>query len=201
MAIIGLVGFIGSGKGTVGELLVEKGYHKDSFAAPLKDAISIMFGWPRDLLEGDTEVSRKWREEPDKFWSDSFGKPFTPRLALQLMGTEAGRDVFHPDIWVLSLLNRSGGKNVVVTDVRFRNEINYIQKNGGTVIRVRRGLEPIWYNDYYEYNVNNGPKPNYDVHLSETDWIGCKFDHVIENNGTIHELGEKVDQMLLFLKR
>ena len=121
--IIGLVGFIGSGKGTVGEILEQKGFVKDSFAKPLKDACSVIFGWPREMLEGDTEVSRKWREEPDVFWSEKFGKTFSPRLALQLMGTEAGRNVFHKDIWVTSLLNRSKGKDVVVTDVRFKNEI------------------------------------------------------------------------------
>ncbi len=60
--IVGLVGFIGSGKGTVGDILEQKGFIKDSFAKPLKDACSVMFGWPREMLEGDTEVSRKWRD-------------------------------------------------------------------------------------------------------------------------------------------
>jgi hypothetical protein len=144
--IIGLVGFIGSGKGTVGDMFESHGFVKDSFAKPLKDACSVMFGWPRELLEGDTEVSRKWREEPDTFWSEKFGYSFTPRYALQLMGTEAGRNVFHQDIWVMSLLNRAKGKDVVVTDVRFKNEINYIQENGGIIVRVKRGEEPEWYN-------------------------------------------------------
>jgi hypothetical protein len=194
--ILGLVGFIGSGKGTVGDILTTRGFHKDSFAAPLKDAIAIMFGWPRDLLEGDTEVSRQWREQPDPFWSQSFGKPFTPRLALQLMGTEAGRNVFHLDIWVLSLLNRAKGKNVVVSDVRFKNEMNYIQKNNGIVIRIKRGPEPIWYEDYLRYNTEGGEKPKYDIHISETDWIGCHFDYTINNDGNIHQLEQKVDDML-----
>ena len=196
--IIGLVGFIGSGKGAVGDLLVEKGFHRDSFAAPLKDACSIIFGWPRELLEGDTEVSRKWREEKDAFWSEKFGKDFSPRLALQLMGTEAGRDVFHPDIWVISLLNRAKGRDIVVTDVRFRNEIAHIQNNGGIIIRIRRGVEPHWYNAFELYN--NDPvtycKPNVDIHSSETDWIGCDYDYLIENNGTIEDLGRKLDDVL-----
>lgn len=196
--ILGIVGPIGSGKGTVGDLLVEKGFHKDSFAAPLKDACSIIFGWPRELLEGDTELSRKWREEPDAFWSERFSKPFSPRLALQLMGTEAGRNVFHSDIWVISLLNRAKGRDIVVTDVRFKNEIAHIQNNGGLIIRVKRGDDPVWFEDFARYNRNPElySKPNVDIHVSETDWIGCYYDFEVQNNGTIQELGEKIDDIL-----
>lgn len=208
--IIGLVGFIGSGKGTVGEILEQKGFVKDSFAKPLKDACSVMFGWPREMLEGDTEVSRKWREEPDVFWSEKFGKEFSPRLALQLMGTEAGRNVFHKDIWVISLLNRSKGKDVVVTDVRFQNEIKFIQDNGGIIIRVKRGEEPEWYEAAESFN--QGPKKNMtwalsqskmatvQMHQSEWDWIGSDFDYVIENNGTMNDLGNKVNEVLQFIR-
>jgi len=202
--IIGLVGFIGSGKGTVGDILEQKGFVKDSFAKPLKDACSVIFGWPRELLEGDTEVSRKWREEPDVFWSEKFGYEFTPRLALQLMGTEAGRNVFHEDIWVISLLNRAKGKDVVVTDVRFKNEIKYIQDNGGIVIRVKRGEEPEWYK--LAEDANEGfysaakQMKEIGIHQSEWDWIGCEFNHVIENNGTIDELGNKVKDLLQFIR-
>jgi hypothetical protein len=105
--IIGLVGFIGSGKGTVADLLVERhGYNKESFAGSVKDAVSTIFGWDRTLLEGDTIKSRAWREEPDAWWSKRMGKEFSPRLALQLMGTEAGRDIFHTDLWIYSVERR-----------------------------------------------------------------------------------------------
>jgi hypothetical protein len=197
--LIGVVGFIGSGKGTVGEILTEHGFTKDSFAAPLKDAVSIMFGWPRELLEGDTELSRTWREEPDVFWSEKFGRTFTPREALQLMGTEAGRETFHPDIWVISLLNRAKGKDVVVTDVRFRNEIGYIQQNEGIVIRVKRDVDPEWFDllstekdEFYREQIMKGR----DVHRSEWDWVGCDYDYVIENNGTVQQLRKKVEEVL-----
>ena len=197
--LIGVVGFIGSGKGTVGEILTDHGFVKDSFARPLKDAVSIMFGWPRELLEGDTELSRSWREEPDVFWSEKFGRPFSPREALQLMGTEAGRETFHPDIWVISLLNRAKGKDVVVTDVRFKNEIDYIQKNEGIVIRVKRGEDPEWFNflssetdEFYREQIMKGRS----VHRSEWDWVGCDFDYVIENDGTVQQLRKKVENVL-----
>jgi hypothetical protein len=202
--IIGLVGFIGSGKGTVGDILEVHGFTKDSFAKPLKDACSIMFGWPRELLEGDTEVSRKWREEPDSFWSEKFGYSFTPRLALQLMGTEAGRNVFHQDVWVISLLNRAKGKDVVVTDVRFKNEINYIQQNGGVIVRVRRGEEPEWYKLAEDAAAGfssaiMGMKDK-GIHQSEWDWIGSEFNYTIDNDGTVNELGNKVKELLQFIR-
>jgi hypothetical protein len=202
MSIIGVIGFIGSGKNAAGELLVEKGFHKDSFAAPLKDACSIIFGWPRQLLEGDTELSRKWREEPDAFWSEKFNKPFSPRLALQLMGTEAGRNVFHEDVWVISLLNRAKGRDIVVTDVRFKNEIAHIQKNGGKIVRIKRGNDPIWYEDFINHNKDpkKYPRPSVDIHVSETDWIGCEYDFIIENNGTLEDLGKKLDDILTYIK-
>jgi hypothetical protein len=203
--LIGVVGFIGSGKGTVGDILSTKGFVKDSFAKPLKDAVSCMFGWPRELLEGDTEVSRKWREKPDEFWSEKFGRPFSPREALQLMGTEAGREVFHKDLWVISLLNRAKGRNVVVTDVRFKNEIKYIQDNGGYVIRVRRGDEPDWYETAKKANFGHKEELNSmlssGIHKSEWDWIGCYFNFEIENNGTLEDLGTKIDDMLTFIKK
>lgn len=198
--LIGIVGFIGSGKGTVGEILTESGFVADSFARPLKDAVSIIFGWPREMLEGDTEISRKWREVPDAFWSDKFGRQFTPREALQLMGTEACRDVFHNDIWVISLINRSKGKNIVVTDVRFKNEIKYIQDNGGLVIRVKRGQDPDWFEKVASTNYLSDDIIDSLPHRSEWDWVGCDFDYTITNDGTLQELRKNVENVLQSIK-
>jgi hypothetical protein len=199
---IGLVGFIGSGKGSVGDILSNDfGYTQDSFAKPLKDAVTAIFGWDRQKLEGNTHESRQWREQPCEFWSKQFGYPFTPRLALQLMGTEAGRNVFHPDLWVISLLNRSQGKNVVVTDVRFKNEVAAVHNAGGLVIRVRRGLEPLWYKTALLANggdkeaINTMEKSG--VHQSEHDWIGSHVDVTIDNDGTLADLREKITGVLL----
>jgi hypothetical protein len=72
--IVGLVGFIGSGKGTVADIMTtEHGFSKESFAGGVKDAASVIFGWDRKLLEGDTEESRAWRETPDEYWSEKLG--------------------------------------------------------------------------------------------------------------------------------
>jgi hypothetical protein len=202
--LIGVVGFIGSGKGTVGDILTEHGFHKDSFAKPLKDAVAMIFGWSRELLEGDTDRSRTWREEIDPYWSEKFNRPFTPREALQLMGTEAGRDVFHNDIWVISLLNRVKGKDVVVTDVRFQNEIKYIQDNGGIVIRVKRGDDPKWVNDLEQEKDGQFFREQFmkgrGVHISEWDWVGCDFDFTIHNEGTVDDLRQSVKSILQFIQ-
>ena len=69
--LIGLVGLISSGKDTVANRLVSHhGFIQDSFAKSLKDAVSNIFGWSREMLEGNTKESRAWREQPDKFWSE-----------------------------------------------------------------------------------------------------------------------------------
>jgi hypothetical protein len=82
--IIALVGFQGSGKDTVGNILKnEYGFCTTSFAKPLKAALSDMFGWDPSLLEGITPESRSWREMPDPFWSEHFHKPIIPRFMMQ----------------------------------------------------------------------------------------------------------------------
>jgi hypothetical protein len=200
--IIGIIGFIGAGKGTVGDILVQRGFHKDSFAAPLKDATATIFNWPRNMLEGDTNISRLWREKKDEYWSNQFGYDFTPRTALQLMGTEVGRKVFHENLWIISLLNRARGHdNVVITDVRFKNEIKTIRKDGGFVVRVKRGPEPDFYdialkaNVYYDQTCIKKMLEQ-KIHQSEWDWIGCEFDYVISNEGSLKDLESNVDSML-----
>lgn len=203
--IVGLVGFIGAGKGSVADILVERhDYIKESFANSVKDSVSAVFGWDRPLLEGDTAESRAWRETSDKWWSEKLGKTFSPRLALQLMGTEAGRDVFHEDLWVHTLMRRcenAPNKNYVIADVRFSNEIKAIQKAGGKVVRVRRGSEPIWWGEALSTNKNkdyNLMAQNYpEVHYSEWAWIGEEVDYTIQNDGTFDDLNSMVD---LFIK-
>lgn len=203
--IIGLVGFIGSGKGTVADILTRNhGFSKESFADAVKDAIAPIFGWERHLLEGDTLESRKWRESPDEWWTEKFGKPFSPRYALQLMGTEAGRNVFHTDLWVLSLLRRiDPAKNYVIADVRFPNEIDLIREHAGKVIRVKRGDEPEWFSTAEAYNVSTNWDGSLqklrdypDVHYSEFAWIGKAMDDEINNSTTLEDLEKKVARLM-----
>ncbi|SVC21760.1 uncharacterized protein METZ01_LOCUS274614, partial [marine metagenome] len=125
--IIGICGLIGSGKGTVADYLVDNhNFIKLSFADRLKDGVSTLFGWDRALLEGDTDESRKFRETVDEYWSNETGREITPRLVLQLYGTECLRRGFFDGIWV-SLVKQqileNPNKNFVIPDCRFFNEL------------------------------------------------------------------------------
>ena len=199
--IIGFLGFIGSGKDTAADYLVNfHGFRRDSFASTLKDAVACVFGWDRTLLEGRTKESREWREQPDIWWSERLGKSITPRYILQFWGTEVCRNGFHNDIWIASLENkiRKTNDNVVITDVRFPNEISAIKNAGGKVFRIKRGLDPDWYE--YALSHNQGPTNmkwalskmhlnQAQIHANEYSWVGHKdIDGDIDNNGTIDEL-------------
>ena len=203
--IVGLLGFIGSGKGTAGDILKDMGFTPVSFAKGVKDVAAEMFGWPRHLLEGDTVQSREWREQPDAFWSKEFGREFTPRLALQLMGTEVGRDVFHQDFWVISLkryMMENPNQNYVITDVRFQNEIKFVHDMKGCLIEVQRGVKPHWYD--VASRANNGDlkavrfmEEQSGVHASEWSWVGGAIDHTIDNNGTMEDLKNNLIRKLV----
>jgi hypothetical protein len=184
--LIGLVGLIGSGKDTVAARLVtDHQFKRDSFAQSLKDAVSNIFGWDRSLLEGKTDESREWRESPDKFWSEKFGRPVTPRWVLQYFGTEVMRGNMLDSIWVDSLLARYHGDRTVISDTRFVNEINSIRKQGGKIVLIRRGEVPT-----RDQMLASG------AHQSEWDWIGSKFDYEIDNNSTLDALYQNVDDMI-----
>jgi len=191
--LIGVVGLIGSGKGTVSDRLVQKhNFRKDSFAKSLKDAVSSMFNWDREMLEGKTEESRAWREKPDVFWSKRFGKDVTPRWVLQYFGTEVMRQGMHDAIWIDSCMARYDGKPTVIADTRFENEIKIIREMGGSILLVKRGQDPDWFTDYVEGNVV--PK---NVHLSEYAWAKSEYDHLITNDGTLEELHLKIDNLVI----
>ena len=206
--IIGICGFIGSGKDTIADYLVNSHeFRRESFANTLKDAVSAVFGWDRTLLEGRTKEAREWREQKDEWWSNRLGKDITPRWVLQYWGTEVFRQGFHDDIWIASLENkmRKTTDDIVVSDCRFPNEIKAIKRAGGKVIRVTRGPNPEWYG--LAEAVNAGPKHmkwstsktqlgKYNIHASETAWAGTEFDAVLENNGSIDELCEKVKSLV-----
>ena len=190
--LIGICGLIGSGKDTVAERLVnEHGYKRDSFAKSLKDAVASMFNWDRDMLEGRGESSRHWREQPDKFWSERFGREVSPRTILQQFGTEVMRGQMYDGIWVDSCIGRYKGENTVISDTRFPNEIKRIKECGGIILLVKRFQDPDWFTSYVEGNIE--PKG---IHSSEYAWAKSEFDFIIENNGSLEELNEKVDSFI-----
>ena len=197
--IIGVCGLIGSGKDTIADYLVNiHGYRRDSFAATLKDAVSAVFGWDRDMLEGRSRHSREWREQPDAWWSERLGRTITPRLMLQLWGTEVCRQGFHDDVWIASLENklRSAQDDVVISDCRFPNEIDAIRRSGGHVIRVMRGQDPLWFSEARQHLKHHTPLPSGLPHASEWAWAGTDFDCYIDNNGTLDDLYSQVSDLL-----
>ena len=204
--IIGICGFIGSGKDTIADYLTNfHGFRRESFANTLKDAVAQVFGWDRTMLEGRTKQAREWREQIDPWWAERLNMPnLTPRWVLQYWGTEVCRRAFHDDIWIASLENklRNSKDDIVISDCRFPNEIASIKNAGGIVVRVVRGEEPEWYNSAVSFN--KGPERNsswalskaeldkHKIHASETAWVGTKFDAVLDNNRTIDDLFEQV---------
>ena len=207
--IIGVCGFIGSGKDTIADYLVNlHHFRRESFANTLKDAVSAVFGWDRTMLEGRTKQAREWREQVDPWWAERLGIPhLTPRWILQNWGTEVCRKNFHDDIWIASLENklRASTDDIVISDCRFPNEIAAIKKAGGRVVRVVRGAEPEWYQ--LAVSRNRGPNGNSSwalsgrkleqlgIHASETAWVGTRFDAVLDNNGTLEDLYQQVKHL------
>ena len=203
--IIGLVGLIGSGKDTAADYLVNfHQFRRDSFAAPLKDAVAAVFGWDRELLEGRSKQSREWREQGDIWWSNRLGRHITPRGMLQEWGTEVCRNSFHPDIWVASMEDRLRRTtvSVVITDVRFPNEIWAIKQAGGFIIQINRGPLPSWWDTAVTWNRGDNfgqiPSESWGLpHASEWSWVGNYFiDEVVDNNGSIEDLYNKLNNTI-----
>ena len=203
--IIGVCGFIGSGKDTIADYLVNfHEFRRESFASTLKDAVSAVFGWDRTMLEGRTKEAREWREQVDPWWAARLDMPtLTPRWVLQYWGTEVCRKAFHDDIWIASLENklRNSKDNVVISDCRFPNEISSIKNAGGQIIWVQRGLLPEWYELAVDANRGSNVALNelkrLKIHASETAWVGTEFDAIIDNNSTIDELYQQARTLVI----
>lgn len=194
MRIIGVSGFAGAGKDTLAYAL-EEGFQfcKMALADPIKEACASWFDWDRQTLWGASHL----RNKPDPRYGD-----LTPRRALQFVGTEIGRNLY-PNVWVDCVMRRAekalrehgynlledeedgppryyerGAVGVVISDVRFRNEIDAIQKAGGWVVRIKRE--------------GAGLAGSGALHPSEAEQAKISdddFDFVVENDGTVEDLG------------
>lgn len=184
------------------------------FADKLKDIVCLLIGCSREQLE-DREFKEK--ELGEEWWKYqlfttlvdretwlSYPKEkqevfdeikMTPRLLLQLLGTECGREIIHPNIWVNSLFvdyisedrgiisGKSYDKSKwIITDMRFPNEFEAVKDRNGITIRVNRKLQP--------------GKINF-LHQSEVALDNAEFDYVIENNGDLLDLIIKVRKLLI----
>lgn len=170
--LIGFLGKKGSGKTTASNFLVnELNFINKTFAEPLKKACQDLF-----LLEDDQIYGNK-KEEIDKRWGCS------PRKILQFIGTDLlrnninkimpniGDNIFIDIFKVWYEENKE--KNIVISDVRFKNEIDFIHNNGGIIIKLDRN------------NDNN------DKH--ESEYINnLEYDYIINNNFLLENLNKNI---------
>ena len=179
--IIGLGFKARAGKDTVATHLVNNYlFTQESFAFPLKEFIG------RQICGfNDKQLYGAWKETIDQEWGR------TPRQMLQLIGTDALRKVVHDDFWVIPMKRKlkehiRNNKNVVISDVRFLNEISLIKELGGIVIKIER---------------HNPDKITGEKHESEFELENYKFwDYILDNNETLDELYIHTDKMMEIYK-
>lgn len=214
------------------------------FADKLKDIVCIVTGYSRDQLEDrdlkEKPLGKDWvvykayniKYSTTKLllnlkdaleYADGFGScvrkvELTPRLLMQLIGTDCMRNIIHPNIWVISLFsNYNEDSNWIITDPRFTNQIEAIKERGGFVIRIERSIDLRFPNHWKEFSqecstlnefefiswLKNHKLQEYNdlgeaiTHYSETALDDYQdFDYVINNNGSVENLIEKIKQIL-----
>lgn len=176
-----LLGFCGpkqSGKTLAAELLMHHhGVLGMGFAQPLRVFIAELLGYTAAELEANKETPVPWLEGA------------TPRTMLQTLGTEWGRNLIHPDLWVRVAMKsadraRAVGHAVVFADVRFPNEAAAIKDRGGYILRIERDAA-----------ANSG-----DAHVSEAGLPPEYVHATIPNNGTPQELYDGLREVLVGLR-
>ena len=181
----------------------------EKFGGKLKDMVCILLNCTREQLEDrefkESSLSENWWYYKFQSWTSKYRiiskkewnslkdnqKEYydlvktTPRLLLQLMGTDCGREILHPDVWVNATLepykqqlkeNSTKYNDWVISDVRFPNEVESIEELGGIVIRIER----------------DSVIPAEEEHESETALDNYPFKYILKNNGTKEELLEKI---------
>ena len=202
------------------------------FADKLKDMVCLLIGCTREQLEDqdfkNKELGEEWncyifnngkKEELTLNYNIAktlsadnriISRILTPRLLLQVIGTDCIRDKVHPNAWVNALFadykyeihrsevpTRAAGfidqhvyPNWIITDMRFPNELEAVKSRGGITIRVNR-LNSTNQNGHTYINKKDR------THPSEISLDSATFDYVIDNNGTIEELIENVKEILI----
>lgn len=193
---------------------VDGGFHISDwkimkFAGKLKQIASILTGATLEQLEDQDFKKREMGPE----WG------ITYRELLQKVGTEAMRNVIHENVWVNALMadyhltpNKSMDElfnehflnnkseihyklpNWIITDMRFPNEMDAVKAKGGITIRVNRKGFPITHSKTGETHLLS--RDAFTEHPSETALDDHKFDYVIDNDGTISDLIDKVKEIL-----
>lgn len=177
--IVGLTGLKGSGKDTAAKVLKAAGFEEVKMAAGLKGMIrSFLYYQGVDSLIVERMIEGDLKEIETEYLG---GK--SPRQFMQLLGTEFGRDLIHPDLWVSAWKRRVASVDkVITTDIRFPNEAQALTEAGGKLYRIERDTD---------VNV-------YSLHESEKHIPSLPVEAIIDNQGSIDELhGEMVVRFLI----
>ena len=170
--IIGLCGPAGAGKNTVSDFLAEDyGFKSVSFAEPIYRAVSEITGLSVEQLQ-----DRQTKEEPIEWLGVS------PRVLLQTLGTDWGRNTIKHDMWIRLAMSKVDG-DTVITDVRFDDEAEAIKAAGGEVWHVSRPC-------------GNCCKGDAASHPSEQGVSQSLIDVSLANDGTIADIRAKVFEEL-----
>ena len=138
--LLGLCGYAGCGKDTAAQVLLEEwNFQRVAFADPIKKALLALDPLvPAESGEGTVRLSEF---ATGRSWSEVNEFPEVRRL-MQVLGTEVGRNLFDPDLWVRLAADKLAGTqsvgSTVVTDVRFPNEARLIKSHGGHLVRITR---------------------------------------------------------------
>lgn len=176
--LIAVSGYAHTGKDEFARGLAQADFHRVAFADKMREALAALnpiigydhqAGFIRlaDVIppEGDPEryTSAGWAEA--KEYAEV-------RDLLQRCGTEMGRRVLGADLWVNATLEQmKPGTAYVVTDCRFPNEAEAVQRAGGIVVRIERA--------------GVGPVNDHESEIALDDWA---FDAVVLNDGSITAL-------------
>jgi len=180
--LIGLGGYAGVGKDAFADVLVQHGWYKTYMSKKLRESLEVL----NPLIKIDRETGLVYRfADVVKFKGYEGAKkhPEVRRL-LQLLGTEVGRNMFGKNFWVDLCLKEvddimSSEENVVITGIRYQNELDCYSRSGRKTIWVYRpGYSPV--NDHSSDNS-----------LGEED-----FDVLFSNNGDLIDLARAVPRFI-----
>lgn len=165
--LIGITGKAGAGKDSLADAMVQEfGAVKHNFALPLKQMLNVLMGW--QMKDWD---NREFKEAEIDWLNNT-----SPRKMAQYLGTEWGRNLIDPDLWVKIAMMKyhdhafRHSEPFVIPDVRFDNEARTIRSLGGVVIRiVRPGVGAV------------------SAHVSEAGVNDSLIDATLMNDGTLEQ--------------